>query len=114
MNRAINIVNIIGLEKFDGDNYWLRPFHNGRENGMAIVVPAKGLYKNKIIAFAEHRNDDSITSIYVGDQSQFSDDGTLFPSDETMWYCAKNISSAIIKIQKEMKGSITQRCITIE
>ena len=114
MNRAISIVNIIGLDKFDGDNYWLRPFHNGRENGIAIVVPSKDLCKSKIIAFAEHRNDDSITSIYVGDQSQFSDDGTLFPSDETMWYCAKNIPSAIIKIQNEMKSSITRRCITIE
>lgn len=114
MNRAIKIVNTIGLEKFDGDNYWLRPFKNGRENGIAIVVPAKGLYKNKIIAFAEHRNDDSITSIYVGEENQFSDDGTLFPSDETMWYCAKTFPLALMKITEEMSSTVTRRCITIE
>ena len=105
MNRSIEIVNAIGLRKFDGNNFWLRPFHNGREDGIGIVIPAKGIQDSKIITFAEHRNDDSLTSIYIGRLDQFADDGTLSPSEETMWYTTKNITSAIDFIKKQMKSS---------
>ena len=114
MNRAIKIVNTIGLEKFDGDKFWLKPFQNGREDGIAIVVPSQGLYNNKIIAFAEHRNDDSITSIYVGVESDFHDNETYRPKESTMWYCAKTIPLALMKITEEMSSTYIKRGVTIE